>query len=185
MKLISFSGYQSTGKTTATFHLAQELKKMGKSVNLWVDIPRRCPLPINEDGRSDTQWWIMSKMIQETLELQKIYDYVITDRTPFDCVAYEMAAKGSYHITPRAQLMYNYLLDFMKSKRVTILWVDKGFEFKSEKGRSDNTSFQEYSAFWFTEIKDHLTLDELDVRSIDLTRLAEPDQMNLLAQNLI
>jgi thymidylate kinase len=172
--LISFSGFQSTGKTTATYILAKELKQRHKSTNLWTDIPRRCPLRINEEGRSDTQFWIMSTMIKETLELLNIYDFVISDRTPLDCVAYEMATHelrtGKDIITDKALAMYNYARSFLREQQAEIIWVEKGYTFKEEKGRSNHTKFKELSAKWFHEVYE-LAYHDLNVRKVDLTKV--------------
>lgn len=171
---ISFSGFQSTGKTTATFALARELKKNGQSTNLWTDIPRRCPLNINQDGRSDTQFWIASRMVTETLELLDIYDYVISDRTPLDCVAYEMATHqlrtGSKEITPIALTLYQFAKSFLEIQQAEILWVTKGYGFQEEFGRSNHTEFKELSAYWFNEVY-QMAKEDLNVRSVDMTEL--------------
>jgi len=178
--LICFSGFQSTGKTTATFDLAKILKREGHSTNVWTDIPRRCPLKINEEGRSDTQFWITGRMITESLELLDIYDYVITDRTPFDCVAYEMATHelrtGSSEITPTALNLYNFSKAFLAYQQAEIIWVEKGYGFVDEVGRSNHTAFRDLSQKWFDEVyemaKRDLPIRSVDMRELDLEKLA-------------
>jgi len=178
---IAFSGFQSTGKTTATFDLAKILKREGHSTNLWTDVPRRCPLKINELGRSDTQFWITGRMITETLELLDIYDYVISDRTPLDCVAYEMATHelrtGSGEITETALTLYNFSKSFLKYQQAEIIWVEKGFGFVDEVGRSNHTAFKELSQKWFHEVyqmaKRDLNIRSVDMRELDLDKLAQ------------
>lgn len=179
--LICFSGFQSTGKTTATFDLAKILKREGHSTNLWTDIPRRCPLKINENGRSDTQFWITGKMITETLELLDIYDYVVSDRTPLDCVAYEMATHelrtGSAEITQTALTLYQMSRSFLSYQQAEIIWVEKGYGFKEEYGRSNHTVFKELSQKWFNEVyemaKRDLNIRTVDLRHMDLAKLAQ------------
>jgi DNA polymerase III delta prime subunit len=169
--LISFSGFQSTGKTTATYALAKELKQRHKSTNLWTDIPRRCPLKINEEGRSDTQFWILSSMIKETLELLNIYDFVISDRTPLDCVAYEMATHelrtGNDTITDKALALYHYAKAFLQEQQAEIIWVEKGYNFVDERGRSKHSKFRELSAKWFNNVYE-IALQDLDIRVVDM-----------------
>lgn len=172
--VISFSGFQSVGKTTATFALASELKKRGLSVNLWADIPRRCPLKINEDGGSATQFWIMSKMIQETLELANIFDVVITDRSPFDCVVYEAATSSG--MTDRATTMLKYLYEFRTEVNMRILYVDDGYEFVMEEGRSVDGKFRELSRYYFDMVYGQLVKVDFrigDLRQLDLKELAD------------
>jgi len=169
--LISFSGFQSTGKTTATYILAQKLKQRHVSANLWTDIPRRCPFGINEHGRSDTQFWILSAMVKETLELLHIYDYVISDRTPLDCIAYEMATHemrtGEDEITDKALSMYHYARAFLEEQQAEIIWVEKGYNFKEEHGRSNDSKFIELSAKWFNDVYE-LARHDLDIRIVDM-----------------
>jgi len=179
--LICFSGFQSTGKTTATFDLAKILKREGHSTNVWTDIPRRCPLKINERGRADTQFWIASRMVTETIELLDIYDYIVTDRTPFDCVAYEMATHelrtGDSEITEVALTLYNFSKTFLKYQQAEIFWVEKGYGFKEEFGRSTHSKFKQLSQkWWFNEVykmaKRDLDIKAVDMRQLDLNKLA-------------
>ena len=178
--LICFSGFQSTGETTATFELAKILKRDGHSTNVWTDIPRRCPLKINERGTPDTQFWIASRMVTETIELLNIYDYLVTDRTPLDCVAYEMATHelrtGNKEITEAALTLYNFSKTFLKYQQAEILWVESGFGYKDEVGRSNHSEFKELSGKWFKEVyemaKNDLNIRSVDMRYLDLDKLA-------------
>lgn len=172
--IISFTGFQSTGKSTATFALASELKKIGCSVNLWTDMPRRSPLATNEKGGTGTQFWIMSKMIQETLELAQIYDWVITDRTPFDCVVYEAVISNGF--TPTAKVMLEYLKAFREYSDTKIVYVESGYDFTMEKGRSYDPDFIERSRMYFdlvygqmVEVDYHIE----DLRQLDMKEFAD------------
>jgi hypothetical protein len=76
-----------------------------------------------------------SKMILETLELLSKYDIVLTDRTPFDCVAYEMAVNPGIfdtELTENAQSLYDISMTLMKisnfppsskMQKMTNFWV--------------------------------------------------------------
>jgi len=139
---IATGGVQSSGKTTFIFDLARQMKVAGMSTNVWTDIPRECPLPINEDNSSLTQWWIAAAMMRRTIELGSIYDYVLSDRTALDCVMYEVALRGW---TPTALALMSATIEFLLTiPKTHILWVVKGWHTegpKEETGRSGSIDF--------------------------------------------
>lgn len=171
--LISFFGSQSTGKTTATLELTNILKKNGLSANCWTDIPRECPLPFNQEGNSNTQFYISSHMTTRTLELLNIYDYVVTDRTALDCVAYEIAQQAihtrEYLWTYTATQIMNYQIDFLKKNNCKLLRVVKGWPHKMELGRTTHNEFNELSIRAFDDVYEAIR-DSLDILDVDLTK---------------
>ena len=120
-------------------------------------------------------------MVTESLELLAIYDYVVTDRTPLDCVSYEMAnhemATGSTEFTLTAATLYQYAAHFLQMQQAEILWVTQGYGFTTERGRTDHGLFKELSAKWFIEThktaSQDLPIRQVDLRELDLVALAK------------
>ena len=98
-KIIAFSGTHGTGKTTAVYALAAEMKKAVKGeVGIILETARRCPFPICKAGEEmveDAQLWIFAEQIRCELEAAQRYDLVISDRTAVDCIAY--SSVGGFH----------------------------------------------------------------------------------------
>ena len=95
-KIIAFSGAHGTGKTTAVYTTASQLKKSNTGdVGVILETARRCPWPIlsfNEETSREAQMWIFAEQIRRELEMVKQYDIVVSDRTIVDCIAYSSAA---------------------------------------------------------------------------------------------
>lgn len=100
-KIIALSGAHGTGKTTAVFELAAELKKSQLSeVCIIPEIARICPYPIfSKDTISskEAQIWMFSAQMQAEMDASRRYDIVISDRTIVDVIAYAAAA-GMYDL---------------------------------------------------------------------------------------
>jgi len=171
--IIMHGGFQSLGKTSSVLQLAGALKAQHQSVNIWTDMPRRCPLKINEDGGTLTQWWIISAMIKETLELNNIYSWVISDRSPLDSVVYENTVYTLRNgvPSPHAGPMLTFIMDWLVAMKIHIFWVVKGYPFLMEKGRSEHSEFKELSAHFFDEIREELKKYHIPVEEIDVTKL--------------
>lgn len=92
--IIAFSGTHGTGKTTQAYKLASQLKLKGKSVIVLDEVARECPFPINKESTDITQLWILSTQIRREIKLMGRYDYVITDRSIFDTIAYSILLKN-------------------------------------------------------------------------------------------
>jgi hypothetical protein len=168
--LISLCGYQSLGKSTAVYEMAHYMKVKGNvSVGIWTDLPRHCPLSINEDGRSNTQFWIAGKMITTTLELLQIHDVVITDRTPYDCVVYELAVSQDKDLSaPMVKALYQLTKEFYAYNSGQIIYCSGGYEHKLEAYRSDNTAFNEKSLYWFNQVYDQVDKIQVDLKNWDM-----------------
>lgn len=167
MPLISFSGYQSTGKTTATMQLAADLKKKGKSVGMWADLPRECPLGINEHNTARTQLWIAGKMLCRTEELLSLYDYVVTDRSLFDTVLYEMSLRSNSTLS---RVLFDVSSVFAKEHNQTILWVTDGYDHIYERGRTENLAFNTSCLIYADNVLARLKATDIDVREVDLRK---------------
>lgn len=99
-KIIAFSGAHGTGKTTAVYSMAHELKKSQKTeVGIILETARQCPYPIcskeNAVPTKEAQMWIFSAQMQAEMNAQRRYGIVVSDRTIVDCIAYT-AASGMY-----------------------------------------------------------------------------------------
>ncbi len=87
---ISFTGTHGTGKSTAVFDLAKQMKieNPNKTVGIFMENAKHSPLGFNKDKPKETQLWIFCNQLQSEIALATKYDILITDRTIFDSVAY-------------------------------------------------------------------------------------------------
>lgn len=96
-KIIAFSGSHGTGKTTAVYALAAELKRQVKGeVGIILETARQCPYPfvnaVNDVPSKDAQLWMFSKQMQSEMDASRRYDVVVADRTILDFIAYTSVA---------------------------------------------------------------------------------------------
>jgi len=95
-KIIAISGTHGTGKTTAAYDLAAELKKTKSGeVGIILETARRCPFPFYCAGQATTreaQLWIFTEQIRSELDAIAHYDWVVSDRTVVDSIAYSSVA---------------------------------------------------------------------------------------------
>lgn len=93
-EIIAYSGTHGTGKTTAAYKRAVELKRCypGKSVHALVDQEAFCPYSINGDTSPAAQLWIFSSILNLELSLMNRFDVIVSDRTAVDAVAYTYVA---------------------------------------------------------------------------------------------
>jgi len=87
-KLIAITGTHGTGKTTLSFQLAAEYKKLGANVKIIQEVARSCPFPLNENMTCETALWIYHEHSKKELEACRDHDVVICDRTSFDSFVY-------------------------------------------------------------------------------------------------
>lgn len=87
-KLIAITGTHGTGKTTLSFQLAAEYKKLGANVKIIQEVARSCPFPLNEKMTRETALWIYHEHSKKELEACRDHDVVICDRTSFDSFVY-------------------------------------------------------------------------------------------------
>jgi len=90
MYTIAYTGSHGTGKSTAVYNKALQLKKeyTDKEIGIFLENARFCPLPINKASTIASQLWILGNQITKEIELSKIYDILVCDRTIIDVVAY-------------------------------------------------------------------------------------------------
>lgn len=104
--IIAFSGAHGTGKTTAAYQMAADLKRTTcGEVGLILEVARQCPFPVLTKHRGTTfkaQFWVFTEQIRRELEYSARYDCVVADRTIVDAIAYTSMA--GYHGLAAAQL---------------------------------------------------------------------------------
>lgn len=94
MEQISFSGTHGTGKSTSAAFEYRSLKLLhpDKSVCLLCDMEAYCPFEINKGTSERAQSWMFARQIKHEIESSVRFDYIITDRTIVDIIAYTYVA---------------------------------------------------------------------------------------------
>ena len=91
--IIAFSGAHGTGKTTSVYEFAAKAKKtcIG-NVGVLMEVARDCKLPIiGKDSvmaSTEAQNWIFGTQLQREIDLSHVNQWLISDRTIVDCIAY-------------------------------------------------------------------------------------------------
>lgn len=115
--IIAISGTHGTSKSCTAYNLASKLKISGVNVAVIDELARECPLKINKDAGELTQYWILASQMKREIELIGRYDYIITDRSIIDTLA--------YGITLGVISMYsdNFISNYVKSyyKKIFVL----------------------------------------------------------------
>lgn len=133
---IAFIGSHGTGKTTLVHELIYKLKEKGINVDYCEEVSRRCPLEINENAKTQTQRWILSKQITEETEKREKCEVLICDRSILDTYSYECALLG------RRKNWENYIEDYLKTYNLLIKVPIKEELLKSDGVRSTDKKFQ-------------------------------------------
>jgi predicted ATPase len=103
--IASFTGAQSTGKTTLLNHLVPRNHHISFVPEVTRLIKRRYKLPINEEGGDLTQYMIMNEHIHNVLTHKATNSHVILDRCALDGVVY---TKWLAHNGKVSMDVYNY-----------------------------------------------------------------------------
>lgn len=105
-KIIAFSGAHGTGKSTAAFELAAQLKKqVPGEIGLILEVARDCPYSVLRSGQQTepaAQMWIFAEQIRRDLDAIRRYECVVADRTVVDCIAY--SSVSGFHDLAYAQV---------------------------------------------------------------------------------
>ena len=91
---IAFIGSHGVGKTTLVYGLASRLKALDVSLEVVVEVARRCPLPINEETSLAAQSWILHTQIADETLAAARYPVVVCDRSVLDNFVYMLLAAG-------------------------------------------------------------------------------------------
>ena len=119
MPIIAYSGAHGTGKTTATYRAAYELKMNNPSMEVGyiAETARMCPFPLmgeNSTTSKNGQIWVFAEQIRREQEAIRHYDLVVSDRTVCDSLAYAVLAFGEEDPVVRGMFEYvrGYLSEF-------------------------------------------------------------------------
>ena len=94
--IIAISGSHGTGKTTFVYKKYEEMKTNNPSNNVGIllEVARKCPFSIfskdNNVITKESQLWIYSEQFSTELMMSNSYDYIISDRSIIDIIAYTM-----------------------------------------------------------------------------------------------
>jgi nicotinamide riboside kinase len=91
---IAFIGSHAVGKTTLVYGLAARLKARDLSLEVLVEVARRCPLPLNEETDLAAQSWILHTQIADEVVASTRYPLVLCDRSVLDNYVYLLLAAG-------------------------------------------------------------------------------------------
>ena len=95
MSKIAFIGSHGVGKTTLVYGLAARLKARDVSLEVLVEVARRCPLPLNRETTLAAQSWILHTQIADEVVASARYPVVLCDRSVLDNYIYLLLAAGS------------------------------------------------------------------------------------------
>ena len=91
---IAFIGSHGVGKTTLSYDVAAQFKRLGTNVDIVKEVARLSPLPINQRTSRDAQLWILMTQIAEEIRSASQHDLVVCDRSVLDNYAYMARACG-------------------------------------------------------------------------------------------
>jgi GTPase SAR1 family protein len=91
---IAFIGSHGVGKTTLCYELAARLKRQDRTVELVMEVARRCPLPINRETTLPAQAWILHTQVADELAATAAGEFVVCDRAVLDNYAYLVHQAG-------------------------------------------------------------------------------------------
>ena len=91
---IAFVGSHGVGKTTLVYGLAARLKARDRSLEVLVEVARRCPLPLNEETSLSAQAWILHSQVADELAAEARYPVILCDRSVLDNYVYLLLAEG-------------------------------------------------------------------------------------------
>jgi len=144
-KLIAITGTHGTGKTTLSFLLAAEYKKLGANVKIIQEVARSCPFPLNDKMTRETALWIYHEHSKKELEACRDHDVVICDRTSFDSFVYAEVL-NLQNIYTEMRTAYGRLEDY---HQLYLVRPDSNFTPKKDGIRSIDSEFQDKIDFVF------------------------------------
>ncbi len=137
-KLIAITGTHGTGKTTLSFLLAAEYKKLGANVKIIQEVARSCPFPLNDKMIKETALWIYHEHSKKELEACRDHDVIICDRTSFDSFVYAEAMK----IQGLGQEKYAAMHHIYEYSELYLVRPDYAWDIKNDGIRSMDLDFQ-------------------------------------------
>lgn len=135
-KKIAISGAQGTGKTTLLYALAEKIKMNYPKKNLGIisELARESPFTRNKEATFDGQLWLFNKQIMSELEKARVNDFVLSDRSIIDILAY------TYNLIPPAQsmnMMWNFAMSYVYTYDLIVVNKIKNNDFLFSDGVRD------------------------------------------------
>ena len=94
MKKIAFTGTHGTGKTTLAYGTGAELQKLGYNTKIINETARETQFNLNDETTYEAQVDIIARQVRNELDASmRPVDYIVTDRTVMDAVAYTKNAE--------------------------------------------------------------------------------------------
>src|ERR671910_332987 len=91
---IAFIGSHSVRKSNAVHAFASTIGRAGRSVEVGREVIRFNPLGLNERATPEAQLWVLMAQIQQELELARLAEVLVTDRSVVDNFAYYLRVTG-------------------------------------------------------------------------------------------
>ena len=88
MKKVALTGTQGCGKTTILEDVYKLLIQAGYKIAKGWEVARKCPYDLNKQSDFITQWYLLSKQIEQESQLARECDNLLLDRSVFDVLAY-------------------------------------------------------------------------------------------------
>jgi len=91
---LGFSGTHGTGKTTLVYGIAAALQRSGHNVAIVNETARQTQFAINDEACFLAEIDILARQIRDELDAEvRPVDFIITDRTSMDVIAYTQLAE--------------------------------------------------------------------------------------------
>ena len=158
MNKIAFIGSHGVGKTTLVYGLAARLKARDLSLEVLVEVARRCPLALNRETTLAAQSWILHTQIADELVATSRYPLVLCDRSVLDNYVYLLLAAG--HQPALEPLVTSWLETYDLFVQVPVV---EGAEVLDDGIRSTDLTFQR-------EVDARLA-EEIELRQLETLRL--------------
>ena len=158
MTKIAFIGSHGVGKTTLVYGMAARLKARDISLEVLVEVARRCPLALNRETTLAAQSWILHTQIADELVAATRYPMVLCDRSVLDNYVYLLLAAGRQ---PSLEALVSSWLDTYDI--FVQVPVVEGSEMLDDGIRSTDRAFQR-------EVDSRLAL-EVEARGLDTVQL--------------
>lgn len=137
---VAIIGTHSTGKSTLLKHLAEALKRSGRSVVVLPELARFCPMPINEATSLEAQVWIQEHQRKQEEQLYTPDTILLCDRATIDNFAYMQRAAMDRDVSAyegQAVLHMKSYACVFKTRKLPIPAVADGVRTVDEAFRTD------------------------------------------------
>lgn len=157
----AFIGTHGVGKTTLAYGLAMRLKQLGANVGFLEEVARRCPFPINEETSAEAQTWILMETIRREIELSKIYEDVVCDRSVIDNYCYLELGLG------RRQALFELMRYWAESYDLLVKVPVREGMLQDDGTRSTDRAFQRAIDGTLDRLVEEAGIEVLELTSLD------------------